>query len=250
MWTIEATTNSIWTTNNAGAITNNSVWTLVGFLNAAGYQGTNHLTDSNAWAYDHRIYRASCGNLRATNVVGFIKREAATNNLVIANQFVNRSTGYSNNTVTNLFPTVPAGVNVDAHLGTNWDTDYYYGDGEWDNPGMTLNPGEGFVFINRSGYVFDILLYGDLISGSAENFIQPGMHLVSSAMPVSGLLCADLGFPIRNGETIFLWNGAAYDQYLYQSGSWSPYEPCIHVGEGFWVNKVIGAWWWQNYSAW
>jgi hypothetical protein len=73
---------------------------------------------------------------------------------------------------------------------------------------------------------------------------------VSSQVPQQGKLQTDLGFPPAENDVVYTFkNPGGYTIYAFEFGEWSPSEPVIGVGEGFWVEKVAATTWTRNFSV-
>ena len=51
-------------------------------------------------------------------------------------------------------------------------------------------------------------------------------------------------------DKVYPMVGGSYVTNTYSSGTWSPSEPAIAVGESFFSQKNIGFWWSRNYLVW
>jgi hypothetical protein len=157
------------------------------------------------------------------------------------------------NTVPVLFPSVPNGTSVfkfDSGTGSYIGSTFLFG--SWNNPSMTLVPGEGFFFKNPSATTLTNTFVGNVKQGTLATPLAAGFTLVGSQVPQSGLVTTDLGLPIGNAESVFKFDTAtqSYTGGSFLFGSWSaPGEPSIGVGEGFFVKKNATASWTRTFSV-
>jgi hypothetical protein len=157
------------------------------------------------------------------------------------------------NTVPVLFPSVPNGTSVfkfDSGTGSYIGSTFLFG--SWNNPSMTLVPGEGFFFKNPSATTLTNTFVGNVKQGTLATPLAAGFTLVGSQVPQSGLVTTDLGLPIGNAESVFKFDTATQSytggSFLFGSCS-APGEPSIGVGEGFFVKKNATASWTRTFSV-
>jgi hypothetical protein len=157
------------------------------------------------------------------------------------------------NTVLALFPSVPNGTSIfkfDGATGTYTGSTFFFG--SWNNPSMTLVPGEGFFFKNPGVTTFTNTFVGNVKQGTLTTSLSAGFTLVGSQVPQSGLVSTDLGVPIGNAESVFKFDttSQAYAGGTFFFGSWGGAgEPTIGVGEGFFVKKNAAANWTRTFSV-
>ncbi|MBI5800217.1 MAG: hypothetical protein HZA92_05740 [Verrucomicrobia bacterium] len=182
------------------------------------------------------------------NAVGFV-------NLVFPSGFSIASNPLegATNTVSVLFPSVPNGTSVfkfDSATGGYTGSTYLFG--SWNNPSLSLVPGEGFFFKNPGATALTNTFVGNVKQGALTTPLSAGFSLVGSQVPQSGLVSTDLGVPIGNAESVFKFDASiqGYTGGSYLFGSWSnPGEPTINVGEGFFVKKNAAANWTRTFSV-
>jgi hypothetical protein len=177
------------------------------------------------------------------NVVGYINVPVPAGFSMIANQLDS-----GNNTVSSLLPSVPEGVTLykfvsGAYLINGFEF------GEWSLPNMTLDPGEG-AFIFNPGAEFNALFVGEVKQGSLQTGIPQGFSIVASQVPQTGALDTVLGFPVVDGDTVYLFNNAtgSYSISGFEFGEWS-IVPTPKVGEAFFVNKVAAVVWTRDFTV-
>ena len=185
----------------------------------------------------------------SVNAVGYINLDLKDGINLVANQLDNGN----GNTVADILDGVPGGTIVykfqaDGSYAINtYDADFT----EWTDPTMTLDPGVGFwVSVPTSTTV---TLVGEVPQGTLVNPIKAGLNLVSSIVPQAGKLVADLAYPVAGGDVVYQWD-ATHSAYVISSydadfGEWSPSEPAIAVGEGFWVSAAADVDWTRDFSV-
>lgn len=151
----------------------------------------------------------------------------------------------TNNTLEALMPTPPDFTTVYKWTGTTYAiATYFLG---WDNPSLTLNPGEG-CFINAPS-VFTNTFVGEVMQSPNEttalaNPLPAGFSIRSSMVPQAGT-ADDLGLTaaMADFDVVYKFNAAAnnYSVHTYFLG-WDV-VPSFGVGEAFWVSKgAAGSW--------
>jgi hypothetical protein len=192
---------------------------------------------------------ASAQTVYSVNAVGFV-------NVVFPPGFTLASNPLegATNTVLALFGTsVPNGTSVfkfDGVTGSYTGSTFFFG--SWNNPTMSLLPGEGFFFKNPTVTAITNTFVGNVKQGTLTTPLSAGFTLVGSQVPQSGLVSTDLGVPIGNAESVFKFDTTtqAYTGGTFFFGSWGGAgEPVIGVGEGFFVKKVAAANWTRSFSV-
>jgi hypothetical protein len=154
----------------------------------------------------------------------------------------------ADNTVAGLLSDAPNGTQVLKWNGAGFDNSIL-AFGTWSDPAMTLNPGEGF-FIQPGGTAEVTLTFvGEVLQGSLSNDLASGFSMVGSQVPQAGTATElDLTDDLANGSQILQWNGSGYDSSILAFGAWSPADPSIAVGEGFFVNTGTATSWQRDFS--
>jgi len=113
------------------------------------------------------------------------------------------------------------------------------------NGSATLNPGEAGFFENNQITNIIFTFVGTVPQGTNTVTLNRGFNLVSSPIPQSGGITTVLGLSSiasgnNDGDQLFLYNNtgssAGYASYGVDSTAtppWSPSEPSIGVGQGF-----------------
>jgi hypothetical protein len=186
---------------------------------------------------------AASAQVYSVNVVGYINVPVPPGFSMIANQLDS-----GNNTVSSLMPSVPEGVTIYKFVNGSYLINGYEF-GEWSLPDMTLNPGEG-AFIYNPGAAFNALFVGEVKQGTLTTPIPAGFSIAASQVPQTGALDSVLGFPVVDGDTVYLFNNTtgAYAISGYEFGEWS-IVPTPKVGEAFFVNKVSAVIWSRDFTV-
>jgi hypothetical protein len=183
---------------------------------------------------------AASAQVYSVNVVGYINVDVPVGFSMIANQLDS-----GDNTVANLMPEVPEGTTLfkfvpatGAYAGNTFEF------GEWANPAMTLEPGEG-AFISTAE-AFTALLVGEVKQGALSTPLVQGFQIVASQVPQAGAVDSVLGFVPEEGDTVYRFNNAtgSYASATYEFGEW--FAPSLEVGESFFLFKVGAATSWDR----
>jgi hypothetical protein len=176
--------------------------------------------------------------------VGYVKKAAPPGYSMIANPLETLE-----NTLEKLLPDVPEGTMVYKWIeGTSLWRANSYRFGAWDDPAMTLHPGEGVIVRNVSGAPFTIAFAGE-VNLALHNRVPLGEAIRSSAIPQAGLVSSGLGYaPFGPGGQIMRMTDprGGYTVYTYDEDGWSPSEPVIELGEAFWCRNPVNAFIWER----
>src|SRR5262249_24826872 len=125
---------------------------------------------------------------------------------MIANQLVQ-----TNSSVQALFASAPAGQTILKWTGTVFapnNNDVSFG---WDDPTMTLVPGEGFFLKNNASSNITYTFVGEVKQGTNSQAFTAGQYkMISLFTPQAGLLQTDFGYPPNGGDLVLLWSGVTY----------------------------------------
>jgi hypothetical protein len=157
-------------------------------------------------------------------------------------------------TVTAVLAGVPGGTVVYKYDPASGYAINTYDDlfGEWENPGMTLNPGEGFWLRNPGSADFTVTFVGEVPQGQLSVDLAAGFNLVASPVPQAGLVGTDLGMPVGGGDVVYTFDPATgyfistFDDLFEE---WDNGEPEVAVGEGFWVKSDSAQSWDRDFSV-
>ncbi|MFO1496974.1 MAG: zinc-dependent metalloprotease family protein [Verrucomicrobiota bacterium] len=217
-------------------------WTLLG--NYAVSSGGADIVDRDLHV-EHRFYRAQLASSSIPAEVGFAKRTVRPGWSMISNPL-----DQLDNTVGTLLPRLAEGVQVYKWIEgrQRWQCNAF-SFGEWDDPSMSLNPGEGVVLHNPTGAPLQISFTGEL-NQACYNRVPVQFSIRSATMPQAGKLSASLGYiPFGTGGQVYRMTGAdgSYTTYTLDEDGWSPEEPEMELGEAFWSRNPLNAFVWQGW---
>jgi hypothetical protein len=209
-------------------------------------------------------------NVYSLNAVGYINVTLPPGYSIIADQLI--ATG--GNTISNLVNDTSGsldGLTYFKWTGSkfNYDTaNAQFGSGQngWPSGGQdTLNPGEAAWFQNPFTTNVTLTFVGTVPQGTNTVALPVGFSMISSPVPQAGTLSTVLGFTnVTAGDVVFAWvnNGTGGGSYVdggdqvtppqfgtgYNS-EWSPNEPTIAVGQGFWYQATAAVNWTRVFSV-
>jgi len=197
------------------------------------------------------VAQSSAQTVYSVNAVGFVNVECPPGFSMIANPLA-----AATNTVVALFPNVASGTQIfkfNPATGGFVSSAYSSFLGAWTDPNMTLVPGEGFFYRNPGASTVTNTFVGNVQQGTLTTSLGSGFSLVSSQVPQQGLVATDLGLPTDAGTTVFKFSNAAngYQSFAFSSflGGWTPSEPSVGVGEGFFVKRSATGSWTRSFSV-
>jgi hypothetical protein len=200
------------------------------------------------------VASSSAQTVYSVNAVGFVNVACPPGFSLIANPLA-----AATNTVVALFPNAASGTQVfkfNPATGGFVSTTFSSFLGAWTDPTVTLDPGEGFFYKNPGATTVTNTFVGNVqqsTSGPLVTTLNSGFNLVSSQVPQQGLVSTDLGLPNDSGTTVFTFSNAAngYTSFAFSSflGGWTPSEPTVNVGEGFFVKRTASGSWSRTFSV-
>ena len=189
----------------------------------------------------------------SVNAVGYINVTVPASKMAaVVNQL---NTG--ENSVNDVLPTAPDGTILYTYSpASGWNVigrEF----GEWGAAGAvagTLAPGVGFFVANNAATDLTITFVGEVPQGPLTTQLGEGLNLVGSQVPQAGPLSGTLGYTAADGDQVFQWNVEAQSYgtpSAFEFGEWSPSDPNIAVGEGFFISKppISAASWTRNFSV-
>jgi hypothetical protein len=190
----------------------------------------------------------------SVNTVGYVNVDLVDGFNMIGNPLAT-----ANNTVADLFPPVD-GMTVFKWVdGTGYVAANYVGIiSAWDNPTLTLDPGEGaFVSVPAGAGPVTVTFVGEVMETQngqiLQNPIPQGLSIKTSMVPQEGGLSAVLGFPAVDGDTVFKFvpGGVGYQAFNYVDilGGWAEGDPQIGVGEAIFINKIAATSWDRDFNV-
>jgi len=214
------------------------------------------------------IISSSAQGVYSLNVVGYVNLTLQPGFNMIANPLDFDGTG-TNNTIAGVFGTnLPSGSTVylwvpasGTYVASSYAPAGKGGSPVWDSVSTnSLNPGQG-CFVNLASSVtspITVTVVGNVLQGSLANPNIPatgGFGLLGSQVPLAGGLQTVLNYTPTSGDVIEPWdptNQVFGTPYSYapagKGGSpvWSPSEPVINVGQGFFLDAAGSGEIWTN----
>jgi hypothetical protein len=195
---------------------------------------------------------ATSAQVYSVNTVGYVNVVLQPGFNLIANPLQTDA-----NTIADLLPAVD-GMTVYKYVdGVGYQSaNYLEVLGGWDDPSITLSPGEGaFVLLPQGGNV-TVTFVGEVMETRngqiLQNPIPAGLSMKSSMVPQAGGLTA-LAFPVQDGDTVYKYapgSGYITANYLEVLGGWDTgAEPTLEVGEAVFVNKAAGTSWDRDFNV-
>jgi len=199
-------------------------------------------------------------NVYSANVVGYVNLPLTEGFNLVANQLDLDLTG-TNDTLVNVFSnSLPLNSQVFRWNGTSFDVSAFAANktGTLTNwtLNLTVNPGQGFWLQIPAGAFgggsSNVTIVGNVLQGTLVNPNFPaagGFSILSSQVPISGGVTSNLLYKPKLNDQLYQWTGTAYNVFAYAANktgtltNWSPSEPQINVGQGFWLNSGAGAGW-------
>ena len=183
------------------------------------------------------------------NVVGYVNLTFQGGAYqMVANQLDKDGTG-TNNTIFTVFGTSLPQGSVVYKWNNGW-VQYSYGKAGWSpNSTASMNPGEGVLVKLGGTSLVTNTVVGTVLQGSLTNIYIPaggGYCGLSSIVPITGQIQADLKYVPKTSDVVYKWNGG-WVQYSYGKAGWSPPQPTINAGEGFLLKTSPGQTWTNNF---
>ncbi|MBO61474.1 MAG: hypothetical protein CMO63_05840, partial [Verrucomicrobiales bacterium] len=179
------------------------------------------------------------------NAVGYTRVTYPAGKSLIANP-LNREDG---NTVAKLFSGFPNGTTL-AKLdeATGELVVNVFEAGAWENPAMTLDPGEGAVLDLAGEDAVSVDYFGVAQQGDLNSVLPTKAALRSALTPAEGGVASALGLPEAEGLEVQLLDNesGAYVTYTYSENAWQPSEPSVALGQAFRVTAATAIEWDQS----
>jgi len=184
-----------------------------------------------------RFYRAVRDGVIASGQVGFVRKTLPPGFSMVGNPL-----DRGDNRIAALWANPPSGVVIhkfDAERQVSMPNEFK--GGAWENPDMSVAPGEGVIVENTSGAEVVLEFIGQVRSAFSVH-IYKDWSIVSSPVPEAGRLSSVLGFPRGQayGDRVRRMADAdgSLTTYVSMGDFWAggP-DPVIELGEAFWVYK-------------
>lgn len=192
------------------------------------------------------LMATSVAQVYSVNAVGYVNLEIPVGFSMIANPL---DAGDDMNTVGTLLDAAPVGTSVYKFEGGTYNINNKLP--VWQQPDMSLMPGEGVFIQNKTAEPFTITFVGEVMQGTLNNDIPEGFSIQSSMVPQAGVLDTDLGWEAQSGDVIYVFDNAA-NNYIISSRLgpvWSPAAPMVGVAESFFVKVNAARTWTREFSV-
>jgi hypothetical protein len=138
------------------------------------------------------------------------------------------------NTIGNVLPGVRNSASVSKWNGSAFLVNVYDPDlAEWQDPAMTLNPGEGFVVTVSTN--LSLTLAGCPHPQQFRSLVTNGCQLVAGSSNAAAHFEDIFGQPPFECTTMQIYDGSNYVTFTYRNGNWSPNEPVLGSGQSAFV---------------
>ena len=101
----------------------------------------------------------------------------------------------------------------------------------WSNPSEKVNLGGGAFFLNAGYTPFRLSLRGHLPVPALVTNRVPGFRLVSGTVGRPVAVDSLLGFPPKDGDTVYQFTNGTYAVHSFQFGQWDGGTPMLRVDE-------------------
>lgn len=189
---------------------------------------------------------ASAQTVYSVNAVGYVNLAIPQGWSMIANPLV-----AATNTLAALMPSVPEDTVIYKWTGTSFQISIF-SFGEWDNPNITLVPGEA-CFINATA-AFTNTFVGEVMQSPntttpMTNSFPVGFSMRSSQVPQEGTATA-LGFVPPEDTAVYQYDNAQgkWKIGIFSFGEWDT-VPTFKVGEGFWIQAATAGQWTRIFTV-
>lgn len=238
----EAEPNTVYAVQRTEKLGVPTIWVDWRMISNGATPRTIIVTDTNLFgSFGDAFFRVGTGGRYSSNCLGALRRTMARGTNLISNPF--RS---FDSRIGALLPNCP---------DTSWllkinprspavEAAWFEG-GEWDNPDVTLNPGEGAMLVNP-GTAFTVVFFGEVASGRLEIPLGPGNTLCGSAAPLRELW----QFPAVEGDEILTLDppSQVFFTNRFSGGHW---DKPLHLApaQAFWLLTTASRVWTQEYTT-
>lgn len=192
-------------------------------------------------------------NVYSVNVVGYITLTLTNTYTMIANQLDDGAGNYA----TNLFSAAPPGMIFSKFTGTGYANLTKTASSWSGTTSLSCAPGEG-LFVKKpvNPASVNLTLVGEVLQGDLVNGVVPGYDIYGCMVPQQGGVSSIHNYPRTTGDLLSRYTGTGYRNYTVVPGTtgsgtnkWSPSEPVIDVGEGFWIRGMTTTNWTRTFQV-
>lgn len=179
--------------------------------------------------------------------LGFVNLGISTQAILVSHPLLSSDSpaGAFPNRIGDILFDLPEGFRVRRALATGgWRTNTFV-NGSWEDPDMTLLPGEAALL--DSPQPIQLTFAGTLPTGTLRTYLPAGRSLVGAPLPLEGRVFSDLNLPRLEGLAV-LGPGPG-GEWLVQGrivgGQWvgTGPEPAVRIAEGFMVDSPRSLFW-------
>lgn len=195
------------------------------------------------------VATAMAQTVYSVNAVGYVKIGPIPNNgfFLAANPL-----NLSANTLAAVFPDAPNNTVVYTLTGGSFNKFTKRATG-WTGTGVAdvkLDPGTGFFIQNTTGADLSLTFVGEVMQGTVTTSYPAGYSLLGSKIPQTGKVETDLKLTAQNGDEVYQLNASgAYVKSTRRATNWTPSEPTVEVGNGFFLNAKAAGTWTRTFSV-
>lgn len=183
-------------------------------------------------------------NVYSLNVVGYYTVTVPAGQYkLIANQLV--TTNYS---VQSLF-SLPDQTTLYKWVGTGYAVNNFDATFGWDDPTMTVGPGEATFVKNNGTAPINITFVGEVNQGTNTLSLPVGYKMGSLFTPQAGLLQTDFGYTPVDQEQVYQWKGTGYGISTFDATFGWDQEPNVAVGEGVFFKSPTAHTWTRSFKV-
>jgi hypothetical protein len=204
---------------------------------------------------------ASNAQVYSANVVGYVSLSLTNGFNLIDNPLDLDGTGTNNTVVTAFGTQLPNGSHAYAFAGgafispaASYTTKGGWGGGT-NAVNTSLSTGQG-VFVQVPSTT-TVTMVGNVRQGTLSTPYSSGYNIVSSQVPIAGLLQTTLGYQPANGDHVYVWNPVtqAYNtpasSYTTKGGWGGGGQPNLSVGQAIFLQSasLSGGTWTTNFTV-
>jgi hypothetical protein len=180
----------------------------------------------------------SMAQVYSVNMVGYINQQIPQGWSIIANHLNNTP----DNRMTTLLPSPAPGTRLaqfNAATGNFRSAVFFDAETGWEgDTSIVLDPGKASYYFAPAALTHTFV--GEVATGTSTITLTPGWQMASSTLPqtlpLDAAPPAGLGFPIANGDRIYLFRGTGFQADFYNENQWDDgTAPVPAIGEGFYV---------------
>jgi len=207
------------------------------------------------------------------NIVGYVSVPLTNATISCISPVLDLDGTGTNNNISTVFPSPTVNDSVFVFTGAGYDNVIYKKTGHSPNfvtnwmlnatitNNYPVNPGEGLFYLpaaNETNTEVGTVLQGTNLLNS---YVPAGnvINLIASVAPISGGLTSVLGYQPNVNDSVFIFTGGGYNNFIYKKSGHSPNfttnwqlnatveEPVISAGQGFFLLPAATTAWSENF---